>query len=48
MERGQRSRDRLLFLHEKLARFVLIYLLFVQVEMILFNFNTFYLQVQIE
>ena len=45
MERGQRSRDRLLFFHDKLARFALIDLFFVQVEMLLFNFNTFYLQV---
>ena len=33
MKRGSRSRDRLLFLHDKLARFVSTYLFFVQVEM---------------
>ena len=42
---GQRSRDRLLFLNDKLARFVLMYMFFVQVEMLQFNFNTLYLQV---
>ena len=34
MEIRQRSRNRLLFLHDKLSRFVLIYLFFVQIEML--------------
>ena len=34
VERGWRSRDRLLFVHDKLARFVLRYVLFVKAEVL--------------